>query len=159
MGTPPDKEGQGEGWQSSGWQSSWQQPGGDQPWQQPQQQPGPVGGDWARAPDGSWVQTGRQTSGKSTAALVLGILGLVLCPLICSVLALIFGYQARREIDQSGGRLTGRGNATAGVVLGWVGVVVVVGFIALVIIGASLDDDGGSSSPSDVPTVLVGHLA
>jgi hypothetical protein len=159
MGTPPDKEGQGEGWQSSGWQSSWQQPGGDQPWQQPQQQPGPVGGDWRRAPDGSWVQTGQQTSGKSTAALVLGILGLVLCPLICSVLALIFGYQARREIEQSGGRLSGRGNATAGVVLGWVGVVFVVAFIALVIIGASLDDDGGSSSPSDVPTVLVRHLA
>src|ERR671932_2279712 len=116
MGTPPDREG--------GWQSQWQQP----------QQPAAYGS-WQRAPDGSWVQVGgTQTSGKSTAALVLGILGLVLCPLICSVLALVFGYQARREIDASGGRLTGRGNAIAGIVLGWIGVAFLVLLVVLIVI-------------------------
>ena len=163
MGTPPDREGQGEGgWQSSGWQSSWQQPTGDQPWQQPaeQQQPaaGPTGGDWRRAPDGGWVQTGQETNGKSTAALVLGILGLFLCPLICSVLALVFGYQARREIDNSGGRMTGRGNATAGIVLGWVGVALVAAFIGLVILGLAVGDDESSSPTSGAPAVVISHL-
>ena len=162
MGTPPDREGQGEGgWQSSGWQSSWQQPTGDQPWQQPGQPTAgpPGGGDWARAPDGSWVRTGQQTSGKSTAALVMGILGLFLCPLICSVLALVFGYQARREIDNSGGRVTGRGSATAGIVLGWIGVALVAAFIALVILGLAVGDSVEDSSPtSGAPAVLIAHL-
>ena len=161
MGTPPDREGQGEGgWQSSGWQSSWQQPG-DQPWQQPAQPAeSSFGGEWRRAPDGSWVQTGQQSSGKSTAALVLGILGLVFCPLICSVLALVFGYQARREIDGSGGRLTGRGNATAGIVLGWIGVVLVAAFIGLVILGLAVGDtvEDGTTTPSGAPAVLIAHL-
>jgi hypothetical protein len=129
MGTPPDREG--------GWQSQWQQP----------QQPAAYG-NWQRAPDGSWVQVGgMQTSGKATAALVLGILGLVLCPLICSVLALVFGYQARSEIDASGGRISGRGSATAGVVLGWVGVGIVVLFVLIFVIGIAAGS-GTESVPS-----------
>jgi hypothetical protein len=161
MGTPPDREGQGEGgWQSSGWQSSWQQPG-DQPWQQPAQPAeSALGGEWRRAPDGSWVQTGQESSGKATAALVLGILGLVFCPLVCSVLALVFGYQARREIDKSGGRLTGRGNATAGVVLGWIGIALVAAFVGLVILGLAVGDsvEDGITTPSGEPAVLITHL-
>ncbi len=136
MGTPPDREGQGEGsWQPG----SWQEPAPETPaWQQPQQ-PGQQQGGWQKAPDGSWVQTGGvQSSGKSTAALVLGILGLVVCPLICSVLALIFGYQARSQIDASGGRMGGRGNATAGIVLGWIGIAIVAAFLILLGIGLSV---------------------
>ena len=130
MGTPPDREGQGEGSRQPG---SWQEPA---PPQQPVQQ-----GGWQRAPDGSWVQVGgSQTSGKSTAALVLGILGLFVCPLICSVLALIFGYRARGEIDASGGRMGGRGSATAGIVLGWIGVALVAVFLILLGIGLSGGD-------------------
>jgi hypothetical protein len=148
MSTPPGSGGsEGGGWEPGGWQSQWQQP-------QPDQQPpaGPSG--WQQTPDGGWVQTGApQSSGKSTAALVLGILGLVFCPLICSVLALVFGYQSRREIDASGGRLGGRSNATAGIVLGWIGVAICAAFIALVIIGmaTSGDGSGGGGSPSGVP--------
>jgi hypothetical protein len=103
------------------------------------------------------VQTGQQTSGKSTAALVLGILGLVLCPLICSVLALVFGYQARREIDGSGGRLSGRGNAIAGIVLGWIGVALVAAFIGLVILGLAVGDSEEDGTPSSTPAVLIAH--
>lgn len=136
MGTPPDREGQGEGSLQPG---SWQEPAPETPaWQQPQQ-PGQQQGGWQKAPDGSWVQTGGvQSSGKSTAALVLGILGLVVCPLICSVLALIFGYQARSQIDASGGRMGGRGNATAGIVLGWIGIAIVAAFLILLGIGLSV---------------------
>jgi hypothetical protein len=153
MGTPGDRgEGQEQGgWQSGGWQSQWQQPGG---WQQePQQQPpqATAPGGWTQTADGRWVQTGPTSSGKATAALVLGIIGLVFCPLICSVLALVFGYQARNEIDGSGGRISGRGSATAGIVLGWVGVVICALFLILVVIGLLAGDSTSTGSPSGVP--------
>jgi len=83
---------------------------------------------------------------------VLGILGLLFCPLICSVLALVFGYQSRREIDASGGRMGGRGNATAGIVLGWIGVSISVIFLILLVIGILAGDSTtGGGSPSGVP--------
>lgn len=153
MSTPPEEPGQGGGWQPQGWQSEWNRPGG---WQQddpagPEAVPPPPASQsgWQQQPDGGWVQVGvPRTSGKSTAALVLGILGFVLfCPLVFSVLALIFGYRARREIDSSGGRLSGRGNATVGIVLGWIGVALMVAFVVLVIIGLAVGDSGTSSSP------------
>ena len=162
MGTPGDrgeeKEGQSGGWhsewQSGGWQSQWQQPGSEQGWRQeeqpPQQQPTGPGG-WQQTPDGRWVQTGPTSSGKATAALVLGILGLVFCPLICSVLALVFGFQARNEIDGSGGRISGRGNATAGIVLGWIGVVISALFVILVIIGLLAGDSSGGGTGTGLP--------
>ena len=163
MGTPGDREPPERGgwqseWQAGGWQSEWQQPGSQPPGSQPQSgepgedAPGPSG--WEQTPDGQWVQTGDKTSsGKSTAALVLGILGLFVCPLICSVLALVFGYQSRREIDASGGRMGGRGNATAGIVLGWIGVALCVIFLILVVIGLLAGDSttgggGGSGVPA-----------
>ena len=158
MGTPGDRgEGREQGggwqseWQSGGWQSQWQPPGAQPGWQQePQPQPGPAG--WHQTPDGRWVQPAPTSSGKATAALVLGILGLVFCPLICSVLALVFGYQGRNEIDASGGRMGGRGSATAGIVLGWIGVVICALFLLLVVIGLVAGDSGsGGGSPSGVP--------
>jgi ABC-type Fe3+ transport system permease subunit len=129
------------GWEPQGWQSQWQQ----QPRQPPQQ------GNWQQTPDGRWVQTGYGSNGKATAALVLGILGLVFCPFVCSIAALVLGYQARGEIDATGGMQGGRSNATAGVVLGWIGIalclIAVLGFIAL---AAFVGDSGSTvtSSPS-----------
>lgn len=64
------------------------------------------------------------TNGKAVASLVCGIGGLVLLPLVLSILALVFGYQARREIEERGE--SGSGLATAGIVLGWVGIAVFV---------------------------------
>ena len=155
MGAPEDpREGGQGGWEPQGWRSEWQQPGG---WQQPSHEQPPPGqtaaGGWRQEPDGRWVQVGvQQSSGKATAALVLGILGLVLCPFICSVLALVFGYQGRREIDLSGGRMSGRGNATAGIVLGWIGVAFCVLFILLIIVGVLAGDTSSSeSAPTGVP--------
>jgi uncharacterized membrane protein len=62
------------------------------------------------------------TSGKAIASLVLGIVGLVVCPIICSVLAIIFGKQAKEEIEYSGGRIGGESFAKAGYILGIVGI-------------------------------------
>jgi hypothetical protein len=70
-----------------------------------------------------------QTSGVGVAALVLGICGFVVCPFICSIVAIICGNLSLNEIDRSGGRIVGRDMAKAGLILGWVGV-------ALCVIGA-----------------------
>ena len=152
METPPDREGQGGGWQPSGWQSQWNQPYGDQPWQTPAQPEQAA----VRQAGRQQLPGAQQSSGKSTAALVLGIAGLVFCPLICSVLALAFGYRARREIDGSSGTLTGRGAATAGIVLGWIGVVIWAAFIGLVILGLAVGDSV-SDGVSDETTIFLGH--
>jgi len=53
----------------------------------------------------------------AVASMVLGILWLYW---IGSVLALVFGYVAKQQIRERGD--AGDGMATAGIVLGWVGV-------------------------------------
>jgi hypothetical protein len=72
----------------------------------------------------------QRTNGMAVASLVLGILWLYW---IGSILALVFGYTARNQIRERGE--AGAGMATAGIVLGWIGVGVfvlaaVVGFAA-----------------------------
>ena len=64
----------------------------------------------------------RRTNGLAIASMVLGILWLYW---IGSILALVFGYTARRQIRERGE--AGDGMAIAGIVLGWVGV----GFVGL----------------------------
>ena len=95
----------------SGWRDAWQRYAGLEPHGQPVQQPG--------APAPSPYAAEPRTNGMAVASLVLGILWFWW---IGSVLALIFGYVAKGEIDRSGGRQTGRGLAIAGIVLGWIGV-------------------------------------
>jgi hypothetical protein len=63
----------------------------------------------------------RRTDGQAVASLVLGIIGIGMCPLIASIVAIILGSQAKARIaaDPS---LEGEGMAKAGVILGWIGV-------------------------------------
>jgi Domain of unknown function (DUF4190)/zinc-ribbon domain len=75
-----------------------------------------------------------RSNGKATAALVLGIVGIFICPLICSGLALLFGYSARREIAASGGTLSGDSNALAGIILGWIGLVLAAIWVTIAIV-------------------------
>jgi hypothetical protein len=67
----------------------------------------------------------RPTNGMAVASLALGILWIYW---IGSVLALIFGYQARKQIAERGE--SGAGLATAGIVLGWIGVGVMIVIVA-----------------------------
>lgn len=140
----------GSGWAPPGAASGWAPPGGapsPAAWAPPTGRPLPPG--WA-PPGGGGLQ-GRKTNGKATASLVLGILGLpFICPLVIpTVLALVFGYQSRREIDRSGGQQGGRGLAQAGIILGWVSVglfvLIILGFIVLAAIGEEIriDEDSG----------------
>ena len=84
------------------------------------------------------------TNGKAVASLVLGIGGFVFFPIVLSILAIVLGGQAKREIRERG--QSGIGLATAGVVLGWVGVgVVVVAVLLFVVFAAAV-----SSSPMEL---------
>jgi Domain of unknown function (DUF4190) len=79
------------------------------------------------------------TNGLAIASLVLGIAGLVfyVCG-IASILALVFGYMAKGQIDQSGGTQQGRGMAIAGIIMGWIGVAILVIFwVVIIIVGAA----------------------
>ena len=76
----------------------------------------------------------RKTNGFSVASLVLGILWIFW---LGSILALVFGYVGKQQIDRSAGLQSGRGMAVAGIVLGWIGVGFLVLFIVLGIIGAA----------------------
>ena len=74
---------------------------------------------------------------NATVSLVMGILGLVICPLVCSPLAIVFGRRAQDEIRTRPG-VGGAGMAKAGVILGWVGLALfVLGVIIYAIIIAS----------------------
>jgi Domain of unknown function (DUF4190) len=115
---------EGPGW----WQAS------DGRWYGPEQHPsyapppppGPVPGYYTLNP-GAVPQ---RTNGMAIAAMVLGI---VWFWWIGSILALIFGYVALRQIKER--NESGRGMAVAGIVLGCVGigVGVIVLFVALLV--------------------------
>ena len=95
-------------------------------------------------------------------ALVLGILGIVFCPL-CGPFAWFLGRKAEGLVDASGGTLSGRGEATAGKILGIIACVLmvlgVIALIALIAVGSSIDTSStfesglrsdGAGSSSDV---------
>ncbi len=66
-----------------------------------------------------------RTSGKAIASLVLGLMSLV-CTLLTGIPAIILGALGLSDIERSGGRIRGKGMATAGIVLGGVGSTLVV---------------------------------
>jgi hypothetical protein len=97
--------------------------GQQQPYPYGQQPPYPYG-----QPPYGYPGQSAGTNGLAIASMVLGILWLYW---VGSILALIFGYVARRQIrerHQSGG-----GMAVAGIVLGWIGIATLVLVIVLVV--------------------------
>lgn len=73
-----------------------------------------------------------RTNGFSIASMVLGILWLYW---VGSILALVFGYIARRQIRQAQGQQSGDGMAIAGIVLGWIGIGVL---LLLIVLGVGI---------------------
>ena len=71
------------------------------------------------------------TNVKAIVALVAGIVGVVFVPLVGSIVALVFGYLAKREIDDSEGRQDGRSQAISAIVLGWIGLAIAVVFVPM----------------------------
>lgn len=100
--------------------------------------PPEYGGYGGQDPYGQPYRPGGQTSGKAIAALVLGLISIVACGIFTGIPAFIVGRSAVREIDASGGRLGGRGMATAGWVIGLIEIVLgIIGIIVVIIVFAS----------------------
>ena len=76
----------------------------------------------------------RQTSSLAVVSLVFGILGWTLLPFLGSLVAVVCGHMARGEIKRSNGTLEGDGLAIAGLVLGWINVVLCVLAVAAVVL-------------------------
>lgn len=78
-----------------------------------------------------------ETSGKAIASFTLTFIGFSLYwwwfSFVWCLLAVIFGYQARRDIAGSNGALTGTGLATSGMVLGSLGLLAYFGLIAFAV--------------------------
>ena len=62
----------------------------------------------------------RQTSPLAITSLIAGILGWTLLPWLGSLIAVITGHLARAEIRRNPATMDGDGLAIAGLVLGWV---------------------------------------
>ena len=104
----------------------------------------PPPGQWAPPPPGQWppppggqypapppygYPPARATNGMAIASMVLGIVWIYW---IGSILALVFGYIAKRQIAER--NESGAGMANAGIVLGWVGIGFLVLFIVISIV-------------------------
>lgn len=89
-------------------------------------------------PAHSLSSTAGRTSGMAVASMVLGIIGaitsLFVVGLVPAIVALALGYNAKGDVDESGGRLQGRSQAIAGIVTGWVGVGIAVAVLIVVIV-------------------------
>jgi hypothetical protein len=66
------------------------------------------------------------SSTMAIVSLISGILGLTFIPLIGAIAALITGYMARQETRAIPPRASGDGMATAGIILGWIGIGILV---------------------------------
>jgi Domain of unknown function (DUF4190) len=107
--------------------------------------PPPAPPAYGHQPGGYGYQSTPKTNGLAIASLVLGIAQIFLC-IIGGILALVFGYIARRQIDESGGTQGGRGMAIAGIILGWIGIGLGIAYIVVIIIAVIVSDDDNSRS-------------
>ena len=76
----------------------------------------------------------RPTSSLAVISLVAGIVSWLLLPFVAGLAAIICGHMARGEIRRSNGTMEGDGLAIAGLVLGWINVVLCVLTVAAVVL-------------------------
>lgn len=97
--------------------------------------PPPPGGSYGEPPQ--YGGGSPQTSTMAVVSLITGILGIPCCGwLVLSIVAVVTGYLAKKEIAGSGGAKTGGGLAQAGFILGIVGVVLGLVLLILQVSGA-----------------------
>jgi len=89
--------------------------------------PGPAAAQGAAPPPGP------RTEGFAIASLACGIGAFFFIPIVGSILAIVFGSVARRHIAEDP-NLQGADMARAGIIIGWIGVVVAVLFITFLIV-------------------------
>lgn len=100
-------------------------------------QPGYGQPDYGQQPGQYGQQPYGQTAPLAIVSLVLGLVGLPCCAFfVPGIAAIVTGFIARKQVDESQGRQQGAGMALAGMILGAVSVVIAVVYWALVITGA-----------------------
>ena len=72
------------------------------------------------------METTSKTSTLAVVSLVFGLLGWTALPIIGSLIAIVTGHMARTEIQQSFDSIQGDGLAVAGLVLGWVPIIIAI---------------------------------
>jgi hypothetical protein len=75
------------------------------------------------------------TNGFAVASLVCSLATTMLCG-VGSILGIVFGHVARRQIKRSGER--GSGLALAGLILGYIGIAAAVGFVAFFVVATTV---------------------
>jgi hypothetical protein len=75
-----------------------------------------------------------KSSTMALLSLICGILAWIGVFGLGGILAVIFGYMAKKEIRQGGGMVTGGGQATAGLILGYVNIAVTLVGICLFVL-------------------------
>jgi hypothetical protein len=103
----------------------------------------------------SYPMMAQITNSKATASLVLGIIGIFMCPVVCSVIAIILGSMAKSEIAASGGYQTGESNAKAGIILGWIGLALAAVSVMIVVIAVIVAAASAAALPVSAILVLV----
>lgn len=142
---------QGPGW----WQAS------DGKWYPPQQAaPAAPAGPWAAAPPAGGMPYGTaayQTptnNGLAIAALVCGLASFATC--ITAIPAVILGHMARKQIRESGGTQQGDGMALAGLIIGYIFIVLLIAYIIfIVVIAATADDPNDFNSSVGLVTTML----
>ena len=84
-------------------------------------------------PPGIPIARPKPNDGSAVASLVMGIASFFTCWLILGVLAVVFGYIGKRNIEDSGGALGGEAFAVAGIILGWINIAIVA-IVAIIIL-------------------------
>jgi hypothetical protein len=79
-----------------------------------------------------------KTESKAIVALVCAIASWVAFPLLPAIAALMLGSSARREIEASGGWLTGDGLVTAAKVIAWANIVLCVLAVVFIVLAFGL---------------------
>ena len=100
-----------------------EQPAPQQPSAQPYQQPygQPYAAQYSPQYAPAYAPTA-PTNSMAVVTLIAGIAGLTLLPFVASIVAVITGPIAKRQIAQT--HEQGSGMVTAGVVMGWIGVAI-----------------------------------
>ncbi len=103
----------------------------------------------------NFVEQPAPTESRAVVALVLGILGIVLCPILAPI-AWAIGHGSEQQIDAAAGALSGRGLATAGKITGIIGTVLLILYVVFVIVffvfvGWTLSELDGTTTTESFP--------
>ncbi len=82
----------------------------------------------------------RRTNGLAVASLACGV-GQVFFWFLAAIPAVVLGHMARRQIRQTGE--DGAGMALAGLILGWIGIVATVLFVAVIVAAVAVTSTHG----------------